>query len=164
MQRRGDQDAAVHAAKSRRIQGVPKTGSSGAKKEGVAQAKRPQEAEEGDTTPPGLEHPGRNKQQGPPPPGLDHLRTSGGQMPRTGSSGPGQAAGTAAPPDWSIHGPAAVDAPRTGTSGAEQAAGAMGSHKSGHEDEAVEMQRSGMEDEAGEEPRKQDEDKAKVTQ
>ena len=44
-----------------------------------------------------LEHPGRNKQQGPPPPGLELLRTSGGQMPRTGSSGVGQAVGTAAP-------------------------------------------------------------------
>ena len=68
------------------------------------------------------------------------------------------------PPDWSIRKPAAVDAPRNGTSGAEQAAGATGSHRSGHEDEAVEMQRSRVEDEAGEKQRKQDEDKAKVTQ
>ena len=57
-----------------------------------------------------------------------------------------------------------MDAPRTGTSGAEQAAGATGSLSSGHEDEAVEMQRSRVEDEAGENRRKQDEDKAKVTQ
>ena len=35
----------------------------------------------------GLEHPGRNKQQGPPPPGLDHLGTTGGQTHRTGASG-----------------------------------------------------------------------------
>ena len=68
------------------------------------------------------------------------------------------------PPDWSIWGSAPVDAPRTQTSGAEQAAGAMGSLRSGHEDEAVEMQRSRVEDEAGEKRRKQDEDKAKVTQ
>ena len=58
--------------------------------------KRPQKAEEGDTTTPGLEHPGRNKQQGPPPPGLEHLRTSGGQTPQTGASGT-QGAGAAAP-------------------------------------------------------------------
>ena len=48
-------------------------------------------------TPPGLEHPGRNKQQGPPSPGLELQRTRGGQTPRTGSYGVGQAAGTAAP-------------------------------------------------------------------
>ena len=76
----------------------------------------------------------------------------------------GQAARTAAPPDWSIQGPAAVDAPWTGTSGAEEAAGATGSHRSGHEDEGVEMQRSRVEDEAGEKRRKQEEYKAKVTQ
>ena len=46
----------------------------------------------------------------------------------------------------------------------EQAAGATGSHRSGHKDEAVDMQRSRVEDKAGEKRRKQDEDKAKVTQ
>ena len=76
----------------------------------------------------------------------------------------GQAAATAAPPDWSIQGPAAVDAPRTGTSGADHAAGATESIRSGHEDEAVEMQLSRVEDEAGEKLRNQDEDEAKVTQ
>ena len=45
---------------------------------------------------PGLEHPGRNRQQGLPPSGLDHLGTSGGQTPRTGSSRANQAVGTAA--------------------------------------------------------------------
>ena len=113
--------------------------------------------------------------------------------PRTGASGVQQAAGAATrrtgtsedkwrpdapdwivwrgpssrnrrPPDWSIQGPAAVDAPRTGTSGAEQAAGATGSLRSGHEDEAVQMQRSRVEDEAGEKRRRQEEDKAKVKQ
>ena len=68
------------------------------------------------------------------------------------------------PPDWSIQGPAAVDAPRTGTSAAEQAAGATGSHNRGHEDEAVQMQPDRVEDEAGEKRRRQEEDKAKVTQ
>ena len=68
------------------------------------------------------------------------------------------------PPDWSMWGSAAVDAPRTGTSGAEQAAGDTGSHRSGQEDEAVEMQQSRPEDKAGEKRRKQAEDKAKVTQ
>ena len=57
-----------------------------------------------------------------------------------------------------------MDAPQTGTSGAEEAAGATGSHRSGHEDEGVEMQRSRVEDEAGEKRRKQEEYKAKVTQ
>ena len=59
---------------------------------------------------PGLDHPGRIKQQEPPPPGLDHPGTSGGQTPWTGSSGTEQAAGAAAP--------------RTGSSGADQAVGA----------------------------------------
>ena len=68
------------------------------------------------------------------------------------------------PLNWSIQGPAAVDAPRTGTSGAEQAAGATGSHSSGHEDEAEEMQQSRVEDKAGEKRKRQDEDKTKVTQ
>ena len=57
-----------------------------------------------------------------------------------------------------------MDAPRTGTSGAEQVAGATGSHRSGHKDEAVEMQRSRVQDEAGEKQRKQEKHKTKVTQ
>ena len=40
----------------------------------------------------GLDHPGRNKQQGPPPPGLGHLGTSGCPTPRTGASGTEQGA------------------------------------------------------------------------
>ena len=104
-------------------------------------------------------------------------QAAGAGIPRTGTtvdkwrpSAPdwivrgGPSSRTRRPPDWSIQGPAAVDAPRTGTSGAEQAAGAKGSLRSGHEDEAVEMQRSRVEDEAGEKRRKQDGDKAKVTQ
>ena len=68
------------------------------------------------------------------------------------------------PPDWSIRGPAAVDAPpdwniRGGTSSRRH-----GKLRRGHEDEAVQMQRSRVEDEAGEKRGKQDEDKAKVTQ
>ena len=65
---------------------------------------------------PGLEHPRRNKQQGPPPPGLEHPGTSGGQTPglrhpgrnklgaaapRTGSSGENRRPDT---PDWIIRG------------------------------------------------------------
>ena len=46
---------------------------------------------------PGLRHPGRNIQQGPPPPGLEHLETGGGQTPWTGASGTEQGAGAAAP-------------------------------------------------------------------
>ena len=72
-------------------------------------------------------HPGRNKEQGQPPPGLDHPRTSGGRSPRTGTS-------------------------------------ATGSYRSGHEGEAVEMQRSGVEDEAEGRQRNQDEDKAQEMQ
>ena len=63
----------------------------------------------GDKACPGLDHPGHNKKERPKQndhkrrgkecrrPGLEHLRTSGGQMPRTGSSGVGKAVGTAAP-------------------------------------------------------------------
>ena len=46
---------------------------------------------------PGLDHLGRNKQQGLPPPALEHPGTSGGQTPRTGASGTEQAAGASAP-------------------------------------------------------------------
>ena len=66
---------------------------------------------------PGRAHPGRNKEQGQPPPGLEHQRTSGGRTPRSGSSGVEQAARAAAPqaglsrdkgrpdaPDWNIRG------------------------------------------------------------
>ena len=35
----------------------------------------------------GLDHPGRNKQQGPPLPGLGYPGTSGCQTPPTGASG-----------------------------------------------------------------------------
>ena len=62
-------------------------------------------------------HPGRNKEQGLPCPGLDQPGTRGGRTPRTGSSGADQAAGAAAPqtgssrdnrrpdaPDWNIRG------------------------------------------------------------
>ena len=44
---------------------------------------RPHEAEKGVRTPlTGTS--GQNKQQGPPAPGLEHLRTSGSKTPRTG--------------------------------------------------------------------------------
>ena len=166
MQRRGDQDEAVHKqprADDKR-QGQPRTGSSGAKQEGAAQAERPQKTEEGDTTPSGLEHPGRNKQQGPPPP------QTGASEDKWPPNAPhsivrgGPSSRHRRPPDWSIQGPAAVDAPRTGTSGAEQATGATGSHSSGHEDKMKAMQQSREEDEAGEKRRRQDEVRAKVTQ
>ena len=68
----------------------------------------------------------RNKQQGLPPPGLDHLGTSGGRTPRTGSSGPDQAAGAAADqtrssgdkglpdtPDWNSRGGSGSRSQRT---------------------------------------------------
>ena len=83
---------------------------------------------------------------------------------RTGSSGSGQAAGTAAPRTGASRDQWRWTPPRTGTTGAEQAAGATGSHRSGHEDEAEEMQLSRLEDQAGEKRRKEDEEKAKVTQ
>ena len=82
------------------------TGSSGAKQEGAAETKRQQNADEADPTPrtgtslaeqaagaaaprtgasgdkkrpdaPGRVHPGRNKEQGLPPPGPDQTGTSG---------------------------------------------------------------------------------------
>ena len=46
---------------------------------------------------PGLEHPGRNKPQGPPPPRLEHLWTSGGKTHRTATIGTEQGTGAAAP-------------------------------------------------------------------
>ena len=85
-------------------------------------------------------------------------------MSRTVSSGVGQAAGTAAPRTGAARDQRRWTPPWTGASGAEQAARATGSHSSGHEDEAVEMQQSRVEEEAGEKRRRQDEDKAKVTQ
>ena len=66
---------------------------------------------------PGQAHPRRNTEQGLPPPGLEQTGTSGGQMPRTGSSGADQATRASAPrtgssgdkgrlaaPDWNIRG------------------------------------------------------------
>ena len=76
----------------------------------------------------------------------------------------GQAVGTAARRTGASRDRRRLTPPKSGTSGADQAAGATGSLRSGHEDEAVEMQRSRVEDQAGEKRRKQDEDKAKVTQ
>ena len=84
-------------------------------------------------------------------------------IPRTGTSGGEQAAGDASPRTGTSEDKWRPRA-RTGSSGAEHPAGATGSLRSGHEDEAVEMQLSRVEDEAGEKRRRQDEDKARVTQ
>ena len=46
---------------------------------------------------PRQEHLGRNKQQGPRPPGQDHPGISGGQTPPTGAGGSEQGAWAAAP-------------------------------------------------------------------
>ena len=97
MQRRGDHDEAVHkqprADEDKESPGLEHPGQN--KKERPERNDHKRRRMESRRT--GLEHPGRYKQQGPPPPGLEHLRTSGGQTPRTGSSGVGQAVGTAAP-------------------------------------------------------------------
>ena len=74
---------------------------------------------------PGLEHPGRNKQQGPPPPGLEHPGTSGCQTPRTGTSGTDQKAG--APPGLDHPGTSGGRTPQTGSSGVDEAARAAAS-------------------------------------
>ena len=58
-----------------------------------------------------MDHPGWIKQQDPPPPGLDHPGTRGGQAPTKGASDADQAGGAAATPDWSIQGQVAEDAP-----------------------------------------------------
>ena len=83
MHSRGDQDEAVHkrprADEDKECPGLDHQGQN--KKE---------------TRRPGLERPGRDKQQGPPAPGLEHLRTSGGQTPRTGAFHREQGAGAAA--------------------------------------------------------------------
>ena len=97
MQSRGDRDEAVHeqptADEDKECQGLDHPGHD--KKERPKRNDHKRRRKECQRT--GLEHPGRNKQQGTPPPGLEHLRTSDGQTPRTGSSGAGQAAETAAP-------------------------------------------------------------------
>ena len=96
-QRRGDQDEAVHkqprADEDKESPGLEHQGQN--KKEQSKRNNHKRRRKESQRT--GLEHPGRNKQQGPPPPGLEHLRTSGGETPRLGSSTGGQAVGTAAP-------------------------------------------------------------------
>ena len=61
---------------------------------------------------PRLDHPGRIKQQEPPPPGLDHPGKSGGHTPWNRSTGTEQAAGATHPPDWIIRGQAAAIRPR----------------------------------------------------
>ena len=68
----------------------------------------------------GLKHTGRNKQQGPPPPGLEHPGTFGGQTPQTGASGAEQ--GAWAPPGMDHPGTSGGRTPRTGSSGVDQAA------------------------------------------
>ena len=82
-QRRGDQDEAVHkqprADQDKESPGLEHPGQN--KKERPKRNDHKRRRKESRRT--GLEHPGRNKQQGPPPPGLEHLRTSGGQTPRT---------------------------------------------------------------------------------
>ena len=74
---------------------------------------------------PGLAQPGRNKEQGQPPPGLEHPRTSGGRSPQTGSS--------------------ATESKRSGHEGE-----AVEMQRSGVEDEAEEKQRNQDEDKAQE--------------
>ena len=97
MQSRGDQDEAVHkqprADEDKECAGRDRPGHN--KKERPKRNDHKRRREE--TRRSRLEHPGRKEQQGPPAPGLEHRRTRGGQTPRTGSSGVGQAAGTAAP-------------------------------------------------------------------
>ena len=89
--RRGDQDEAVHkqprADEDKESPGLEHPGHN--KKKRPKRNNHKRRRKECRRT--GLEHPGRNKQQGPPPPGLEHLRSSGGQTPRTGSSGLSQA-------------------------------------------------------------------------
>ena len=65
----------------------------------------------GGTRCPGLDHPGRTKQQEPPPPGLDHPGTSGGLAPTKGATRAEQAGGAAPTPDWIIQGQVAAGAP-----------------------------------------------------
>ena len=81
------------AAKCSRGHGVPRTGTSGAKQDGPAKTKRQRKQ----TRRPGLEHPGRNKQQEPPAARLEHPGTSGGQKPRTDASEKEHGARAAAP-------------------------------------------------------------------
>ena len=80
----------------------------------------------------GLEHPGQNKRQGPPPPGLGHLGTSGCQTPRTGASGTEQ--GARAPPGQDHQGTSGDRTPRTASSGLGQAARAAAPRTGSSED------------------------------
>ena len=70
---------------------------------------RARRAEE--TKRPGLDHPGRTKQQEPPPPGQEHPGTSGGPAPTKGATRIEQGGGATATPDWIIQGQVAVGAP-----------------------------------------------------
>ena len=98
MQSRGDLDVAVH----KQPRADEDKGSPGLNHPGQNKKERPKRNDHNRRRketrhPPDRSIQGRNKQQGPPSPGQDRPRTSGGQTPRTGSSGVGLAAGTAAP-------------------------------------------------------------------
>ena len=97
MQSRGDQDEATHkqprADEDKECPGLDHPGQN--KKERPKRNDHKKRRNESRRL--RQEHPERNEQQGPPPPGLEHLRTSGGQTPRTGASGTEQGAGAAAP-------------------------------------------------------------------
>ena len=109
MQSRGDQDEAEHkqprADEDMECPGLDHPGQN--KKERPKRKDHKMQRKE--SRHPGLEHPGPNKQQGAPAPGLEHLGTRGGEMPRTGASGTEQGAGASRPPDWSIRGQAAAE-------------------------------------------------------
>ena len=77
---------------------MPRTGTSGAEQATGGAA-------------PGLKHPGRNKQQEPPPPALGQPRTRGGKTHETGSSGTEQAGGATAPRTGSSRGKRRPEAP-----------------------------------------------------
>ena len=96
MQSRGDQDEAEHkqprADEDFECPGLDHPGQN--KKERPKRKDHKKQRKE--SRHPGLERPRRNRQQGPPPPGLEHLGTSGGQTPRTGASRTEQGAGVMA--------------------------------------------------------------------
>ena len=111
-----------------------------------------------DTPAPGLEHPGQNKQQGPRPPGLEHLRTSCGQMPRTGASGTEQGAGAAAARTGTLQDKRCSERDKTRSNAKDKAEEKQGGREvnedeetqgSKDEDGAVVQQRNRPMDEAG---------------
>ena len=85
----------------------------------VETCKRPGSSNEAETRPrgaqetrrPGLHLPGRTKEQEPPPPGLDHAGTRGGQAHTKGANEGDEAGEAAATPDWINQGQVAADVP-----------------------------------------------------